>query len=153
MERKQCPKCGEVKDPAGFYPNDRTCKECRKSAAKAHRAANSEHYKAYDRARANRPDRVALRKKYQKTGAFRESHSKASLKWRTLQADRRAAHIKLGNAIRDGKIERLPCFVCGAANSEAHHADYSAPLAVTWLCDQHHKETHKLARELERKAA
>ena len=67
--------------------------------------------------------------------------------------DRHSARSKVKYALSIGRLEKLPCWVCGAANSEAHHADYSAPLAVTWLCDKHHKETHKMANELRRKAA
>lgn len=57
----------------------------------------------------------------------------------------------VSNAIKLGKLMPQPCFVCGAAKSEAHHADYSLPLAVTWLCKKHHVETHQLAKQLKRK--
>lgn len=36
----------------------------------------------------------------------------------------------------------------GNKKSEAHHADYSKPLDVVWLCDWHHKEEHKRLKEL-----
>ena len=45
------------------------------------------------------------------------------------------------NAIRDGKMERLSCEVCGA-KAQAHHDDYSKPLDVRWLCFKHHREHH-----------
>jgi hypothetical protein len=49
-------------------------------------------------------------------------------------------------AINRGKLEKLPCQVCGMLDVEAHHHDYSKPLDVTWLCTQHHREVHNAAK-------
>lgn len=35
---------------------------------------------------------------------------------------------------RRGKLKQEPCQECGNPHSEMHHADYSKPLEVTWLC-------------------
>ena len=43
-------------------------------------------------------------------------------------------------ALRNGKLNRLPCQVCGLEKSEAHHKDYLKPLDVEWLCRKHHRE-------------
>lgn len=40
--------------------------------------------------------------------------------------------------VRRGKIGKLPCHVCGTEKVEAHHADYSKPLRVVWICKKHH---------------
>lgn len=48
--------------------------------------------------------------------------------------------------IRRGKVRRETCAVCGAAEAEAHHRDYSRPLDVQWLCRKHHKNLHKLQK-------
>ena len=46
-------------------------------------------------------------------------------------------------ALRSGKLVKGPCTVCGTtANIHGHHADYSRPLDVTWLCGRHHREVH-----------
>lgn len=47
-----------------------------------------------------------------------------------------------GKAIRAGKLIRLSCEVCGAAEAQAHHDDYSKPLDIRWLCRSHHKLHH-----------
>lgn len=67
-----CPKCNTEKAATDFYANDRTCKECRKAMVRANRLANVEYYRAYDRSRANRPDRVEARENYAKTGRGRK---------------------------------------------------------------------------------
>lgn len=108
------------------------CKECQK---------------AYDKARLNDPKRVAARKAYQQTDAYRESKRAAQKRYRERYPHKRAAHIAVGNALRDGKLTRQPCEVCGNPKSEAHHDDYGKPLGVKWLCDTHHKARHIELRE------
>lgn len=44
--------------------------------------------------------------------------------------------------LRRGKIERKPCEVCGAFDSQMHHEDYSKPLEIVWLCRRHHLVEH-----------
>jgi hypothetical protein len=47
----------------------------------------------------------------------------------------------VGNAIRDSRLSKQPCAVCGSIDRlEAHHNDYSAPLNIQWLCFKHHRE-------------
>ena len=55
---------------------------------------------------------------------------------------RQLARIRANNALIAGKITKQPCKTCGSENSEMHHADYSKPFDVTWLCRKHHLETH-----------
>lgn len=45
--------------------------------------------------------------------------------------------------LRRGKIIKKPCEVCGSENVEMHHADYSKPLEITWLCREHHLSLHR----------
>ncbi len=53
------------------------------------------------------------------------------------------ANHKINNAIKEGKVSRLPCEVCGGEPAEAHHDDYNKPLDVRWLCKKCHTEWHK----------
>jgi len=48
----------------------------------------------------------------------------------------------IGNALRDGKVVKRPCEVCGDPKSQGHHEDYSKPLDVVWLCTVHHGARH-----------
>ena len=55
----------------------------------------------------------------------------------------------LNNKIRDGKIIRGKCIICGSENFiEAHHRDYSKPLEVIWLCRKHHGYMHRTLSEV-----
>lgn len=58
--------------------------------------------------------------------------------------DAAKAHWTVSNAIRDGRLHRQPCEKCGSERSDAHHADYSKPLEVQWLCRKHHGEQHRI---------
>lgn len=55
--------------------------------------------------------------------------------------EKRSARTKVYRAVKAGKLERLPCEVCGDPKSEAHHHHgYESALDVQWLCRLHHNE-------------
>ncbi len=141
MSSKECFKCLETKPLEAFYRHPRMkdgrlnkCIECTKVDVKNTRLSNIEKCRSYDRERANEQHRVAGRAQY--IERYNEQYP-----------DRYAAKNAVNNAIRDGKLERQPCFICGK-KAQAHHPDYSAPLAVSWLCPPHHKQAHELVKEL-----
>jgi len=56
---------------------------------------------------------------------------------------RESAGSQARKAVKAGTLERQPCEVCGSTERvEGHHDDYDQPLAVRWLCKQHHEEAH-----------
>jgi hypothetical protein len=122
------------------------CKVCHKANIKDARERNAEHYKEFDRKRANLPHRIKARAEYAQTKAGKDAHQRSVKKWQIKHPNRRAASHILNNAVRDGKIVRLPCFICGA-KAHAHHPDYDRPLDVIWLCPKHHYETHAMVNE------
>lgn len=133
---KQCSICGETKPLDGFYnhpkmPDGRQkrCKDCCKAAAVENWKANRERNRAYDKQRFQRPERKAAIGIYQKRRRQRFPHKDL-------------ARTMVGNAIRDGRLIRQPCEVCGNSKSQAHHDDYYKPLDVRWLCFVHHREVH-----------
>jgi hypothetical protein len=142
----KCARCHIEKSEGDFYSKDRTCKTCRRALVRAHREANAEYYKAYDKARANRPDRVQARADYIKTEAGKQAKKRAQANWLQRNPEWRAAQVAVGNAVRDGKLTPWPvCLVPTCSRKpEAHHPDYSRPLDVVWLCPAHHKQAHAL---------
>lgn len=104
--------------------------------------------KAYDDARANDPHRVAARFAYSKTERGMEAKNRGSAAWVKRHPKKRAAHIWIGNAVRDGKITKKPCEICGATDRiHGHHDDYDKIYDVRWLCSEHHREWHKIHGE------
>jgi hypothetical protein len=148
---KKCFKCGEVKDLSAFYKHPQMadghlnkCKECNKRDVRENRAAKPEYYKAFDRSRAMLPHRVRARATYQRTEEGKASVRKAKAKWSTNNPEKRAAQHKVNNAVRDGRLIKTGCEVCGSTTRiHGHHDDYTKPLDVRWLCAKHHNEAHK----------
>lgn len=139
---KTCFKCNKMLPLEAFYKHKQMgdghlnkCKECTKKDVDAHRQLNIEKIRAYDRSRGSR----------QGYGYTKE--------YRAANDEKYKAHYLVNNALKRGKIEKLPCFICGCEKTEAHHADYSRPLDVVWLCCAHHMQAHAMYRRLSIKAA
>lgn len=81
------------------------------------------------------------------SGPGKEACNRAKRAWAERNKEKRSAHVAVGNAIRDGKLKKKPCEVCGSIKVEAHHDDYSKPLKVRWLCIKHHNHHHQRERE------
>lgn len=107
------------------------CKGCTKKDATKHRLENLEHIRQYDKRRASQPHRVAKRLEIFK-------------RYKEEFPNRVKATNAVNNAVRDKRLEKWPCQVCGEAKSVAHHPDYDRPLDVVWLCQAHHKQAHAL---------
>jgi hypothetical protein len=106
------------------------CKECVRAYVTQYRQENSEKVRAYDLERSKLPYRVAMMK--QIVADYKVDYPKR------VKATNAVQH-----ALRDGRLSRQPCWVCGE-KAVAHHADYDRPLDVVWLCQAHHKQTHAL---------
>lgn len=159
MPSKTCFKCLISLPLEAFYRHPKMgdghlnkCIDCTKKDVVTNRVANIEYCRSYDRSRASMPHRVAARVEYAKSDAGRLKMNAARRSWNLRNRHKRHAAVTLNNAVRDGRVTKEPCFVCGAP-AEAHHASYDLPLHVTWLCDRHHKVLHKEHRERQREAA
>lgn len=135
--KKTCFKCKETLPIDAFYKHKamsdghlNKCKKCAKIDVDLHRQKNIDDIRAYDRSRGRRQS------------------TSYTMEYRAANGDKYKAHCAVGNALRDGKIKKLPCIICGCEKSEAHHPDYSSPLDVVWLCSAHHKQAHAMARKL-----
>jgi hypothetical protein len=135
---KKCFKCGKKKDISQFYTHKEMgdghlgkCKTCTKKDVKD-RYKDPEARKRiaeYERLRFKNPERKAKIKEYRKNR-------------RNKHKGKHRANNQVTNAIRNGKLVRKPCEVCGSSKSQAHHPDYRKPLYVKWLCFRHHRELH-----------
>ena len=145
---KSCRTCGTEQPLMDYYiytngSLDRDCKSCRRAKVRANRLANIDHYREFDRARENLPHRVSARKAYQKTEAGKAKMARGRVAYYNRYPSKRKATIAVGNAVRDGRLQKQPCEKCGDPVAEAHHEDYSNPLDVRWLCRAHHVEWHR----------
>ncbi len=64
--------------------------------------------------------------------------------WNEANREKYLAHKAVETAVKRGKLNKLPCQVCGGTKLvHAHHDDYARKLDVIWLCPLHHKQRHK----------
>ena len=136
METKKCFKCGQEKQLFEFYKHPKMldghlgkCKECTKKDVHENYHKNREHYAKYEKGRFKRPERKKQAIEYQK-------------KRRRKYPARYHANNLTNSAIRDKRLIKGKCEICGATRVEAHHDDYYKPLEVRWLCRKHHLGLH-----------
>lgn len=130
-----CRKCKWLLQEQDFYKGhirkdglSGECKECTKRRVRE-RARTNPAVQEYDRKRAKLPHRKAKARK-------------VTREWRAKNVDGFKAQTAVGNAIRDGKVEKAPCLFCGREDVHAHHRDYAKPLDVIWLCPKCHHRLH-----------
>lgn len=78
--------------------------------------------------------------------ATRKRRSAGTTQWTAENPEKTAAAVMVRREIAKGRMERLPCVVCGNPNSDGHHEDYAKPLDVIWLCKKHHRAIHEFKR-------
>lgn len=144
---KTCKGCEAERPLTCFYKHKRMadghlnfCKDCVKARVADHRTNNLEAIQAYDRKRGRLEHRKqAVR---QRRHRYTEKRKVWTKRWRHLNPHKRAAHVRLGNMVREGIVRRKPCEVCGSWPTHAHHDDYTKPFDVRWLCPEHHGAEH-----------
>ena len=139
-----CKICNIDKKRDDFYLGDRTCKFCRKEKVRQYRRDNLQKCKDYDKKRFKDDPRVIARhKKYAATENGKQKGNKSKNKYTVNNAIKKGASNLVNNAVRDGRLIKRPCEVCGSVKRiHGHHCDYSKPLEVIWLCSLHHREWH-----------
>lgn len=139
-----CAKCGECKEETEFYSGFSKCKACAKAYQKEYR----------EKRNANKPP--DWKQKTKDKAAYQRAWLKkrpgygtaAKQRWYEKNHDRLLIKWRVADAVKSGRLKKLPCFVCGEEKVEAHHADYSDSLGVVWLCRSHHMQLHKEAKAL-----
>ena len=117
----KCTKCGKEFEPTPSLITRRWfwCIDCRKPRMDKHTVKAT-------------PEKIAQR----------DARNRADPVWRAKRALHQVAHRAVEKAIRNGILKRQPCAECDHQQAEAHHADYSKPLAVVWLCRSCHRRKH-----------
>lgn len=138
MSGKICSSCGEWK------PHDKF--QVRKASKDRLTAACKGCLKIRDQIRDKDPARIAMRDRYAK-GHGKEKADAAKQRYVERNPKKRAAHIAVGNALRDGHLAKQPCEQCGSLDVHAHHDDYNEPLKVRFLCPKHHQAWHDMHGE------
>lgn len=140
MVLKTCFKCHTKKPLVEFYAHPAMsdgrlgkCKKCTKADVTRHREANVEQIREYDRTR-----HLASEKREQRR------------RWAKANPHKISAQKKAQRAIALGELTKQPCEACGEAKVDAHHDDYTKPLAVRWLCRRHHRQHHANEAEQQR---
>jgi hypothetical protein len=142
VKMKACGRCGAEKGEGEFGRNvakedglQNYCRVCVREYAREHAKRKPA---GWTRVTA---DMASYQREYRKKNKARC----AELKRRWYERNPERARIKeaVRYAVKVGKLVRQPCFTCGEAKVEGHHADYDAPLDVVWLCQVHHMEVHK----------
>jgi hypothetical protein len=150
--KKVCKGCLTSKPIDSFYKNKTIksgisgkCKECIKSYSKNHRIENPDYYKSYAKATRMKPEYVQKRKDWSLSGKGKALRKRQNEHQNFIFPERQKARWDLRNAVRDGRVKRFPCFICGNEKVDGHHYDYSKPFDVTWLCRKHHRAAHEVS--------
>lgn len=111
-----------------------------KTAIKAHRIATKAQikiaaakYYAANKERINASSKAWMKRNL---AYFREYAKRTDVAYKVK------ARRKVRTEIDSGRVIRMPCELCGIADSHAHHDNYEKPLSVQWLCRKHHAEIH-----------
>jgi hypothetical protein len=139
---KPCTQCKIVKPLAEYYRDPRTsdrrmyiCKACHKERMHIRQRLRFSYIQEYERRRSKTPKRQHSR----------QATAKA---WDKKHPDGYRAHYTARNAVRDGRLKKGPCVLCGATrNVHGHHKNYAEPLNITWLCARCNHRLHSIFPE------
>lgn len=136
METKNCYKCKTVKSKEDFYKIKRRydglceiCKDCERKRKLEQRSRNIDSHRARNK-------------------RYYENNKEKFLSRRKLWGEKNKlkikAHTAVKNALLKGNLKRLfRCEICKRTPTDAHHADYSRPLEIKWLCRSCHMKVHQ----------
>lgn len=144
---KQCFKCRETKHLSEFYAHPKMgdghlgkCKTCTKRdvSERIELLWSDPVWVAKERARCRKKQEC-----YRQQGKAK-TYPVAISRWAKLNRHKRRAHLAACRAVKKGKIKIMTsCESCGATGKlHKHHADYSKPLEVRWLCPKCHGRVH-----------
>lgn len=150
---KVCRTCNKEKhfDAFGNRPDSKDgkvnqCRDCRKQYLKEYYGTERGRLaliKQREKYRETDHGKRAI-KRFQESEKGRTMQRKSSRRQALRWPEKTKARSFTNHAIRDKRLMRGPCEICGVDSPiEAHHEDYSKPLLVNWLCVKHHRELHQ----------
>lgn len=131
---KACTKCGVEQPLTAFYRDVHFAGDLRPECKACSRAKRRERSAAG-------LTQAAERARYARSPQHRARIAAQTRKWKARNPEKVQAERLVATAIQRGTLHRRPCTVCGA-KAHAHHADYTKPLKVQWLCPLHHARQH-----------
>jgi len=162
---KTCSACGIEKDIGEFYKQKAgkfgvggSCKTCKSLATREYRSHGigkakqkaydqQDHVKAKKRVSSNAYSKTEegdkIRRAYRKSDVGKASTAASVQRDREAHPEKHRARQIAYNARRRGDLIAKPCEECGEEKVHAHHCDYSKPMEVMWLCNDHHSAWHK----------
>jgi hypothetical protein len=77
-----------------------------------------------------------------------ETKQSSQARWNKANGHKLRAHAAVRVALRQGKLKRGRCEVCGSFRVQAHHESYQPEhyLVVRWFCVKHHQQLHAARR-------
>ena len=76
-----------------------------------------------------------------KDGVSKDNY-RYSIRFKNKNPEKFKVHKIVWSAIKNKKLDRMPCVICGRKDAHAHHEDYSKPFDIVWLCQLHHNQYH-----------
>ena len=153
---KTCFKCHRALPLTEFYIHPKMadghlnkCKECTKKEVADRLATKMKDPQWLEKERERSRLKMArIRREDREKKLPPEKRAQVQKAHRHKYPERDRARRLLTIAVREGRVIRKPCEVCGSTDSEGHHDDYSQPLQVRWLCPKHHSQRHLELRRL-----
>lgn len=134
---KSCSRCRKLKSASDFARNasepdglQRACRSCRTEIQRE--------------SRRRRADGARVRARRYHARNATQARTRAA-NYKVANPEVALAHKLVSRAIVAGELQRASeCSLCGSSAFaiQAHHEDYSKPLAVRWLCAPCHKSLH-----------
>ena len=149
VEEKKCSACKTIKPLEDFWKGcgkggkAPVCIICAKEKAAVYRDKNRIRLREASRLRAHWPSKKEKKAVWSQRPDVQERRKATQKKWRQNNRVKARAHMQVEYEIRQGRIVKQNCEVCGEENAQAHHDDYTKPKEVRWLCSTHHAEWHR----------
>ena len=154
MDTKRCTKCCEIKEIDLFPKGRNECKKCRSNFVLVHYRLHRDeicqsrkaYEKEYDRKRNKDPERAEYARQlyWKNRDKILESRKGKIVQQKPRDPLKEKCKALFAYAVKNGRIQKGCCSICGEQKVEGHHFDYSKPYEVVWLCHRHHAELRRI---------